>query len=65
MKCLLRPSEGFWEQEKRALISGEQGSKNEENNDNVGEQGNLENQDFDFGEQGNKAIYFSGTMENR
>ena len=56
---------GFLEQEKRALISGEQGSKNEENNDNVGEQGNLENQDFDFGEQGNKAIYFSRTMENR
>ena len=25
--------------------------------------GNVENQDFDFGEQGNKAIYFRGTRE--
>ena len=25
--------------------------------------GNIENQDFDFGEQGNKAIYFRGARE--
>ena len=25
--------------------------------------GNIGNQDFDFGEQGNKAIYFRGTRE--
>ena len=45
MKILMRASQGFWGT--GAFISGEQRSKNDGNKGN-------------FGEQGNKVIYFRG-----
>ena len=51
-----------------AYFSGEQGNKDPKMR-GTGEQrqfwgtGNIENQDFVFGEQGKKAIYFRGTRE--
>ena len=45
-----------------AFISGEQRSKNGEQRQ-FWRTGNIGNQDFDFGEQGNEAIFFRGTRE--
>ena len=52
----------------RPLVSGEQGNKSLKLK-GTGEQrqfwgtGNIENQDFDFGEQGKMLIFFRGTRE--
>ena len=61
-----RPSQGFWGTgERRHIFQGNKGPKMR----GTGEQrqfwgtGNKENQDFIFGEQGSKAIYFRGTRE--
>ena len=57
----MRPSQGFWG-------TGEQGhlfqrSKYGGNRGTKTTLGNIGNQDFDFGEQGNKVMYFRKTRE--
>ena len=52
----------------RPFISGEQGNKSLKLKGTGGGKqfwgtGNVENQDFDFGEQGKMSIYFRGTRE--
>ena len=63
---LQRPSRGFWgTKEQVHLFQGNKGLKMR----GTGEQrqfwetGNIGNEDFDFGEQENKAIYFRRTRE--
>ena len=65
----MRPSQGFWGNRGiRPFISGEQGNKSLKLKER-GEQRqfwgteNIENQDFDFGEQGKMPIFFRGTRE--
>ena len=55
---LARPSQEFWgTREKMSKI------RLTEEQRQFWETGNIGNQDFDLGQQGNKAIYFSGTRK--